>query len=666
MRYLILFFSLCCAGLCRAAAETPDSAAVHELDEYVITKSAPGRARLNSAELGYQLNKAELFRAACCNLGESFTTSASVDVDYADPATGARQIKLLGLSGAYVQMLTENLPAFRGSAATYAFRYIPGSWMKSIRVSKGVGTVKNGFEAITGQIDIEYLKPQDESKIEVNAYVDSELRTELNADANFHLGHGLNTVVMAHAEDRWLNHDANHDGFADMPRIRQFNLMNRWNYFSSRYIFHGGISAIAERSRAGQTHHSSHLANPFLINLDTRRYDGYLKNAYIINKEHNSNIALAGNISMHELDASFGHKTYEVNEKNAYVSLMYETDFSALHNLSAGASVAYDYLGQHLRATPSANIPADYLREKETTSGIYAQYTFKLHSRLTAMGGIRADYSTRWGWFATPRFNIRYSPIEILTLKATAGKGYRTVHPWAEYNYLLASGRAMTVENLQQEEAWNFGASAEASIPIRGHRLRFSAEYFHTDFKNQAVVDYDSDPGQLTIAALHGKSYSNVWQAEAEWESDFGIVATGAFRLNDVKTTYSGRLMEKALTSKYKALLSVSYKTPLELWQFDITGVINGGGRMPAPYQLADGSMSWDARFPAFPTLNVQITRWWRHFSIYIGGENLTNFRQKHPVVDAANPWSASFDPTVVWGPISGAMGYIGIRYNFK
>ncbi|MCM1029715.1 MAG: TonB-dependent receptor [Pseudoflavonifractor sp.] len=643
----------------------PDSLITNELDEVVVKSRAPGLMRIAGAETGFQLGQTELFRAACCNLGESFTTNASVDVDYADPATGAKQIKLLGLSGSYVQMMTENLPAFRGAAMPYAFRYVPGPWMKSIRVSKGSSTVKNGYEPITGQIDVEYLKPQDDRKVHLNTYLDTDLRMELNADANLHLTDKLNAELLAHYEDRFKTHDGNHDGFADMPAIRQVNLMTRWNYFGPSYIFHGGLSAIDERSEAGQRgkHFSGH--DPYLIDTKTRRYEGYMKHAFVLNREQNMNVALAANASMHQLDATYGHKLYGVNEKSAYAQLMFESDFTEAHNLSAGLSLNYDYLGQRLRRVANLTLAPQYLRERETTPGAYAQYTFKLGTRLTAMAGVRADHSSVYGWFATPRFNIRYSPLSGLTFKASAGKGYRTVHPWAEYNYLLASGREMVVENLRQEAAWNFGISADYLLTLGAQSLRFSLEYFHTRFDRQAVVDYDSSPDKLTIASLRGKSYSNVAQAELTFQSSFGLSATAAFRLNDVKTTYSGSLMEKALTSKYKALLTLSWKDPLEIWQADATFVMNGGGRLPAPYRLDDGSMSWGPRFKAFPSLNMQVTRWWRHISVYIGGENLTGFRQKNPIVNASNPWSEAFDPTVVWGPVNGTMGYAGIRLEF-
>lgn len=650
-------------------AEEDDSVFSQELDEIVISLKKKGTMKSIGPENKLLINQTELYKAACCNLGESFTTSPSVDVSYSDAATGARQIKLLGLSGTYVQLLTEAMPAFRGAASPYGFRYVPGPWMKSISVSKGSSTVKNGYESITGQINIEYLKPQDEEGVTANAYFDSDLKLELNADGNIHIKDGLSTELLAHFEDRFGVHDSNNDGFADMPDIRQFNLNNRWQWRTGRYIFHGGISMINEKSKAGQmgTHNHSQgtPSHPFLIDLYTRRYEVYMKHAFVLDSERNGNLAFVGSLNMHQLDASFGRKEYDVNEKGAYAQLMYETDLGERHNLSAGLSFNYDFLGQRVKKDHDPSLDPEKINEREAVAGAYAQYTFTSSDKLILMAGIRGDYSSRFRWFVTPRCNVKYTAAEHLNLRASVGKGYRTVHPWAEYNNLMASGRSMVVEQLKQEEAWNYGLSADYTLYIGAHKFIFNTEYFYTDFKSQTVVDYDSNPGILTIAQLDGKSYSHTLQADLTWDAPFGLSITGAYRLNDVKSTFGGVLLEKPLTSRYKALLTASYSTPLELWQFDVTLQMNGGGRLPTPYELPDGSMSWDPRFKAFPQLNLQVTRWFRHFSIYIGGENLTNFRQKNPVVWSSDPWSSYFDPTTVWGPIHGAMAYIGVRFNF-
>ena len=628
-----------------------------ELKEVKVVARKSGTSRLAGAVNGIAVNKDELFKAACCNLGESFTTNPSVDVAYNDATTGARQIKLLGLSGTYVQMLTENLPNFRGAAIPYALGYVPGPWMKGIQVSKGSASVKNGYESITGQINVDYLQPEDEQQVEVNLFGDSKSRIEANADANVHLSDKWATEILLHHENILQNHDDNGDGFYDMPGREQYNVQNRWVYKGKNYIFHGGLGALKEIRTSGQDEEHVHSDDIYRIKLHTNRYEGYMKHAFILDHEHGTNIAFMSSASMHQLDAQYGNKFYDLNEKNLYGSLMFETNFSTQHNLSLGLSVNHDYLGQNLGQN-----------EKETTPGAYAQYTYTLGTKLTAMAGVRFDHSSLYGNFFAPRFHVKYSPIDAISIRLSAGKGYRTVFALAEYNYLLASGRNLNIgEDLKQEEAWNYGVSTAFYIPMFGKTLKLNAEYYYTSFENQAVVDYDANKELIAIYNLRGKSYSHTFQIDASYPLLKGLEITAAYRLNDVKCTYDyGKsLMEKPLTSKYKALFTASYKTPLGLWQFDATVQLNGGGRNPEPYQLADGSQSWSPRFHSFEQVSAQVTRWFRHWSIYVGGENLTGFKQKTPIYGAGNPWGSDFEPTLVWGPVEGRMFYAGVRVHF-
>ena len=642
-----------------------------QLEGVTVVKQRQGTTRINSAMNAFQINKSELFKAACCNLGESFTTNPSVDVSYNDAATGARQIKLLGLAGTYVQMLTETMPNFRNSAAPYSLSYVPGSWMKSIQVSKGAASVKNGYESITGQINVQYLQPEDEKGITVNLYGSTMARFEANADGNIHLNERLSTELLLHHENEYRDHDGNDDGFADMPKVRQWNMQNRWAYLGNTYIFHGGVGLLKEKRSGGQSEKHVHDTQQplYRIGIETDRYELYMKHAFILNKEHATNIALMASGTLQEMSSVYGLKHLDINDKNLYASLMYETNITPQHNISAGLSLNSD----NIKETPDTDAGtqnwtlATYKnRNNETTIGGYTQYTYTLGTKLTAMAGLRLDHSNRFGTFLTPRMHIKYAPNKVLSLRLSAGKGYRTVHAMSEYGYLLASGRQLNVEqNLKQEEAWNYGLSAALNIPIAEKLLKLNAEYYYTDFQNQAIVDYDSDFNKITIGNLHGRSYSHTIQIDATYEVLRGLTMTAAYRRNIVKATYNGVRMDKPLTSRYKALLTASYKTPLGLWQFDATLQLNGGGRMPTPYATEnDGTLSWARSFHSYEQLNVQITRWFRHFSIYIGGENLTNFRQKNPILHAHHPYSAQFEPTMIWGPTLGAMGYVGIRIN--
>ena len=632
-----------------------------QLGQAQVTGKRKPVSRLSGPENGFVISRTELFKAACCNLGESFTTNPSVDVSYSDAATGARQIKLLGLASDYVQMLTENIPDLRGASSPYGLGYVPGPWMQSIQVSKGCASVKNGYEGITGQINVEYKKPQADPSLEVNLYGDSKSRIEANFDGNLHFKRPQQSAsLLAHYENNFGHHDDNNDGFLDKPKVRQTNVMNRWAWVGDKYIFQAAISALDEKREGGQTAHAMHDGlRPYAIDIRTTRLAAFAKNAFILDKERGTNVALILSGNYHDADNSYGQRFYNVTQKTAYASLLFETNFSALHSLSAGLSLNHDFYDQtyRLQHLEEASTKHD---ERETTPGAYAQYTLNLHDKMTLMAGVRADHSSVYGTFITPRLHLKYAPNHVWNVRLSAGKGYRSVHALAEHTSLLASNRMLSIERLKQEEAWNYGISSGLKFHLGGHILDLNVEYYFTNFKEQAIIDYDTDAAHIYIHNLnHHRSYSHTMQAEANYTLFRGMTMTAAYRYNLVRQYTGGRVQEKPFTSRYKALLTASYKTPLELWQFDVTAQLNGGGR-----KLANVASS-STHFSAYPQVNAQVTRWFRHFSIYVGGENLTNFKQQTPIINAQNPWSDQFDATQVWGPVHGAMGYAGIRIEY-
>lgn len=646
-----------------AASDTLEH--TQQLQEVVVNKGKLSSRRLVGAQNTLLIGRNELFKAACCNLGESFVTNPSVDVNYSDATTGAQQIKLLGLSGTYVQLLTEAQPAYGGAALPYQLSFIPGNWMKSIQVSKGNSSVKNGYEAMTGQINVEYLKPEEDTGADISVYGNTMTRFVADADANFHIGgsNNVSTELLGHFENNWSHHDGNGDGFQDDPNVRQYNLQNRWYAKAGRYLFHGGLEMIREKRSSGQVEgHAQAMEGMGLyhIGVENNHFGAYMKHALVTDAAHGGNLALMGRVSMHQQDAAYGLRAYAVNEKNANAQLMYETGIGTDHNLSAGLSFNHDYLHQdyNLGDGPTRSLVS------ETTPGGYAQYTFNHNNHVIAMAGLRVDHSNVYGTFLTPRFHLKWQPNEVFTLRLSAGKGYRSPQPLAENNYLLASGRRIVVDKPQQEAAWNYGANMAFYVPLAGNTLKINAEYYYTNFTRQLVIDYDNDPHILHLTNLDGRSYSHTFQVDASYPVAKGLDVTAAYRYNLVKSTYGGERLWKPLQSRYKALVSASYRDPLELWQIDATFALNGGGRLPHPYTAEDGTPSWSNNFHAYENLTAQVTRHFRHFSLFIGGENLTNCKQKHPIIGAANPWANTFEPTLVYAPITGITGYIGIRIN--
>lgn len=634
--------------------------------------------RSRGLEMKDIISKHDLTKAACCNLGESFQNSASVDVAYADAATGVKMVKLLGLSGTYVQMLTENVPNFRGAALPYALGYVPGPWMQAIQVSKGASSVKAGYEGITGQINVDYLRTQNDDSFHANAYLASDLKLDVNLDGNIHLKNDAwSSGLLLHFEDRDRSHDGNDDGFSDKPLMKQVNLMNKWTYEGDHYTFHLNAGYLYEDRNAGQTKDCArkHAMPRYSICNKTSRLDLQTKQAFIIDHEHGRNIALMGNYSLHNQDNIFGNRSwkyFDVDQQNVYGALVYEENITDHHQISAGLNIRHDRMDESFYCMDPLNlIPANH-EFRETTPGLYAQYTLQLHDELTLMAGLRYDHSSLFGSFVTPRVNLRYKPAEWFTLRASAGKGYRTTHIIAENHMLMAGGLHIEVpggKTHSQDEAWNYGASMQFNIPVGKRKIEFNVDYFYTDFQKQMVCDMDQKSlgnHHIKFYDLNGRSFSHALQFEASVEPINGLTLDAAWRMNRVRTTYAdGRLRETPLTSRYKGLLSASYTTEDKLWQFDLNCQLNGPGRMPDAYKQLDGTMSWDEEYKAFPQLSAQVTRnFGKHWSVYVGGENLTNFRQKQPIINSHTPWQDDFDATMVWGPVEGAMGYVGIRYN--
>lgn len=628
----------------------------------------------------------ELCKAACCNLGESFTTNASVDVAYADAVTGAKQIQLLGLTGKYVQMMTENMPNFRGVSSLYGLSYVPGPWMSAISVSKGAGSVVNGYEAIAGQISVDYKKAQNSEKFFVNGYGSSEGMAEFNTNIGIKLNDKWSTAVLAHGDWFDVSHDANHDGFLDMPLKTQYNVMNRWAYKDDTWFLQFGGKLLDERRLGGQKGFKRSDRdkiggdNLYGIGIDTRRYEGFLKLGYLMPQYENTSMALLANYTDHEQDSYYGAREYDARQKTVNLNYIYQSIFGNNINqqYSAGLSFNYDKYDEAFNdynttsGVKTALVPFD---REEHVSGAFFQYTGIFWNKFTVMGGLRYDYHNLFGGFVTPRLHLAYSPDDFTMLKFSAGKGSRTPNILAENSYLLASANSIYVNNkllvehpdelseLDMEKAWNFGIQLNRKFIIFDRMLNINLDYYRTNFVDQIVVDNESQAGKVNFYNLEGDSYSNCYQVEAKYELIPRLDVTGAYRFNDVKTTVGGRLERVPLQSKYKGLLNLSYYTNMRKWQFDFTTQFNGPGRMPSNEHVPDGYKTADT-FDSYRIMNAQVSKFFRKWSVYAGCENIGDFTQKNPIIAADDPWGSHFDSSKIWGPIHGRKFYIGIRFG--
>lgn len=687
-----------------ASSTTDPEPPTYNIKEVQVRGRLKGLAASRLSPLKVEtINQAELCKAACCNLSESFETNPSVDVSYSDALTGAKQIKLLGLSGTYVQLLSEGVPFIRGLAAPYGLSYVPGPWMESIQISKGAASVINGYEAITGQINVEYKKPATSDRLSLNLFMADNLRTEINADAAFMVTPYLSTSTFVHYENETKEHDGNHDGFSDLPAVEQLTLFNRWYYQKDGYTSQAGLKLLTENRQSGQISHGG-MYNPswpthlpvggaYRVGIDTRRAELFTKNGYVFDPTSNTSLGFILSASVHDQQGFYGLNQYDARQDNLYANLIFQTDFNEHHKLVAGSSLMGDRLNESLLnqlATTADGYPAPggavdsydptlapYVAAQandvrtEWVPGVFAEYALTVNERLRLLAGLRYDYSNQFGGFVTPRLHLKYDIAPWWHLRGSLGKGYRTTNLLAENSYLLSSSRRFdwTGTRLQsQEAAWNHGLSAQFYIPVDHKDLTISLEWYNTSFDKQLIADVDKDPDKVYFYDLQGTSYSTVYQAEVNYELFAGLELTAAIRYTDAKSTYNanagqaglpydGVLRERPLNSRYKGLFTASWQSPLKRWQFDTNMQFNGDGRLPFM------GTTTERRYPAHTLINAQGTRYFRWGSIYVGGENLTNYKQPNPILGNENPWSPGFDATQVWGPVHGTKLYVGLRY---
>ncbi|MFZ4769398.1 MAG: TonB-dependent receptor domain-containing protein [Ferruginibacter sp.] len=618
------------------------------------------------------MTEKELFKAACCNLSESFETNPSVDVSYNDAVTGSKQIQLLGLSGNYTQLTVENLPGPRGIATPLGLNSIAGPWVESIQLTKGIGSVANGYESIAGQINVELKKPENSEKLYANAYINDFGKTDLNVTLATKIGEKWSTGLLLH--DDFLNNaklDFNKDGFRDQPTGNQFSFINRWIYDDGNgFLAQFGIKVLNDKKTGGEIDYNpdtdKNTTNKYGLGINTERYEAFAKIGYVFPEKKYKSIGLQISAIDHKQDSYFGLTTYNAKQQNLYANLIYQSIIkNTKHKFRTGFSLLYDKYDEDFKAV-------NYKRN-EKVPGTFFEYTFTPNDKVSVIAGIRGDHNNLFGYFTTPRIHIRYEPIKGTTIRLSAGRGQRTANIFAENTSVFVSSRQVNIlsnENgkaygLNAEVAWNKGVSLDQKFKLFHRDGMLSIDFFRNDFNNQVVVDLEN-PSQVNFYNLNGKSYSNSFQTELTLEPIQKLELKIAYRYFDVKTTYGGKLQQRPLIASNRAFANLAYA--INKWKFDYTVNYNGKKRIPNtdgnPIQYQRETFS-----PDFVLMNAQISKTVgnKHpMDFYIGAENLTNYFQKDVIIAAIQPFGNYFDASMVWGPVTGNMFYLGWRYKIK
>ena len=659
----------------------------NELDGVTVTGRQQANFLSKTANIKTEvISAAGLCKMACCSLAESFESSASVSVGYSDAVTGAKQIKLLGLSGSYTQMLDETRPVMRGLASPFGLTYVPGQWLESIQIAKGPSSVVNGLEAITGQINVEHRKPTAENPLFVNLFTNTNLRTEANVASSLQFNDKWSTVMMGHFSKDNKIHDENDDMFRDDPLTQQFNFDNRWLYFNPNGTQVRFGAKFVNDTRIGGHKDYEEGMNDREMGLG-EAYDkgiwgneihntgvsGFFKLGIPLNEDQSRNIAIVADYSYYDMESSYGLKDFGGYQNMGFFNAMYHQDINENHKYTLGLSGRIDdihssyasYNPQNASSSAVAGVDRMAFNTNDKVLGAYTEYTYTLDEKISLVAGLRADYSSEFGWQVAPRASFKYSFSDQTVLRLTGGRGFRTPHVITDNLGVLSSGRNLKIaDNLEAEDAWTFGGNFTQYFRIGDRESNyFSFDYFRTSFNHKVVYDWDADMDNVVIydfndATLGNNSaYTDTYQFDLSVEPIERFTAIATFRYSNAKISMKDKgLVDAPMTSKYKAVLNLQYAMPMNKWMFDFTAQLNGPCTLP---EFMGGGES-----EVYPMLFAQITKKFNLVDVYVGVENITGYTQDNPIMNADNAFGKNFNASMVWGPLMGRMVYIGMRYT--
>lgn len=646
------------------------------LDEVVVAHEREALQKsFFSAQNKVTVNSAELLKAACCNLSESFETNPTIDVNFDDALTGTKQIRMLGLTSPYLLITQESIPMVRGASQTYGLTFTPGTWIESLQITKGAGSVVNGYESISGQINTELQKPLTDSPLFVNGYANLNGRLELNTHLNTKLSDSWGAGLYLHGNLRSVKVDMNDDGFLDNPLANQINIMNRWHYQNPEkgWVSFFTVRFLNDEKQIGQTNFDPET-DRFTTNawggaINTRRLDSSLKLGYVFPDLPFQSVGLQVAYSQHTQDSFFGFNVYNIAHESLYSTLLFNSIIGNTHHkFTTGLSLAYDGYDELVNIHP--------FRRVDRSAGVLFEYNYTNIEKWSLTAGMRLDIHNRLGAFFTPRLHVRYTPWEKASIRGSFGLGRRAANIFAENQRLFASARTLVLEGnggnvygFDAEKAVNFGFSVLQGFRLFNRPGEVSVDAYRTHFTNQVVVDWEN-PREVRFSNLNGKSYANSVQVTLSHEILPHVALRTAYTFYDVKTTYQTGLLQKPLQTRHSYFANLGYTTHPKAkgtqWRFDYTLNIVGEQRLPsttanpANEQLGDFAS-------AYSLINAQITKVFsKRFEVYMGGENLTNFKQEKAVLGADDPFGTNFDTTIVFAPIVGRMLYMGFRFKTK
>lgn len=617
------------------------------------------------------ITHSELKKAACCDLAGCFETQGTVKAVTTNVITNARELRILGLSGVYNQVFTDGMPMIQGASYTYGISAMPGPAVYGIFVSKGTNSVLQGYESMVGQINVVPKFGNRSEKLLLNAFVNNFGENQYNAIWGINKK-GWNNFLAVHLVNPAGERDRNGDSFTDVTRLNRLVVYNKFQTGLEK--IKGlqstvGVKFTLEKREGGQLGYvGSRDQGSSSIYGQTVNYlqpELYAKFKWLITEQENIELMASG--QYHNQESYFGPVLYQSEQKQFYVNAQYSKDWSmGDNNFKGGVSLRNLELAERIGFTSNPlnrTYDSSYLKQ-ETIPGVFAENIWNWRGNIFQLiTGARADYHNQFGWQFTPRAMLKYEATESAAFRFSAGTGWHTVNMFAENIGLLSSSRDIVFQEvLNPEKSLNIGLNFTQNFQ-RGKWQGFvTTDFYQTRFQNQFFPDYDTDPTKAFIGNFTGNSVSNAYQLDIVGTYSKNLELKLAYNYLDVYRVINSRRVLLPFNSKHRLMAAISLKSRDKKWQGDINAHWFGKQRLPDT-RLNPDAFKQDAFSKPYTTLNIQLTKKWQKLELYGGVENVLDYRQTNPIVNANNPFDPYFDTSFTWGPIRGREVFLGVRY---
>lgn len=435
--------------------------------------------------------------AVCLAQGLNFQPGLRVETNCQN--CGFSQVRINGLDGPYSQLLIDSRPIFSSLAGIYGLEQIPTNMIERVEVIRGGGSALFGSSAIGGVINIITKEPVVNSVTLTNTTnliggKSTDINTSFNASV---VSDDFKTGVMFFGTSRQRNpFDYDGDGFTELAKINMKNVGFRGFYKPSHFTklsleYHN----IGEFRRGGNKFelpaHKTDITEQVDHNINTAsvKYDLFssdYKHRFSIYTSAQA-IDRESYYGAQQNPDAYGNTTNRTLVSGAQYTYSADTLVFMPAELTVGSEYTLDNISDVMPAYQRI------FNQHINTASLFAQNEWT-NTKLSLLVGGRLDkHNLIKNPVFSPRFNMRYTPADWISMRSSFSTGFRAPQSFDEDLHVSILGGEVAlvelVDDLKMERSRSYSASVDLYKNFGKVETNLLVEGFYTRLDNVFVLE---------------------------------------------------------------------------------------------------------------------------------------------------------------------------------